>query len=96
MSKENKIVELTDEELEKVSGGYTNGNHKEVGFAFYSDSNTSLVYKITKVEGFISEQQGYSYSINCYMSNYDGGFVSSLTDAQIDNYVRQFGQPKSN
>ena len=96
MSEEKKVIKLTDEELEKVSGGYANGNHKEVGFAFYGDSSRILVFKIAEVGEFFSERQGYCYSINCYMSNYDEGFAGSLTDAQIDDYVRQFGQPKSN
>ena len=95
MSEEKKIIELNDEELEKVSGGYAKGNPKEVGFAFYCDSFTTIVYKIAEVGEFFGELNGYYYEINIYAGNYVG-YAGSLTDEQIDNYVRQFGQPKSN
>lgn len=96
MSKENKVVKLNDEELEKVSGGgadYVEGVHKEIGFAFYSDS-TGMVYKIAEVAEFVGAQNGYDYKIHLYMFGSDTGYVGSLYDYQIDNFVKLYGRPE--
>ena len=88
--------ELKDDELEKVTGGdgYVKAVHKDVGFAFYSNSLTNLVYKIAKVGSFLGEENGYSYEIDYYMSDFNGGHAATLCDRQIDNLVAQYGKPK--
>ena len=95
--KENSIIEIEDEELEKVTGGdYIDGFHKDIGFDFYCDSLRNIVYKIHDVENFFSKQAGYTYKIHYYISNTDYGYAGTLYDYQIDDYVKNFGRPQGN
>ena len=98
MSEENKTVELKNEELEKVTGGtgYTLGNPKPQGYAFYNSSTyKDSVYKVANVVRYVNDTLGYEYTIDYYYcGEYIGQLSSNLCDSDIDDYVYHNGRPQ--
>ena len=91
------VKELIENELEKVTGGtgYTSGNTKPQGYAFYTDSSKNTVYKVCDSVRFINNYFGYEYTIDCYYyGEYMGRLGMNLYDYDIDNYVANFGRPE--
>ena len=97
MSEENKTVELKEDELEKVSGGtgYTLGNPKPQGYAFYPGSSREYVYKVANVVRYVNDTLGYEYTIDYYYYGEKIGQLSNnLCDSDIDDYVHTNGRPQ--
>ena len=97
MSEENKTVELKEDELEKVSGGtgYTLGNPKPQGYAFYPTSSKEYVDKVANVVRHVNDTLGYEYTIDYYFyGEYIGQLSNNLCDFDIDEYVYHNGRPQ--
>ena len=99
MSEENKKVELNDEELKKVTGGYTWENRKPVGYSFYASSNKTNVLKITHVLSYAGDELGYLYKIDQYYSDQycndiNKGYYGNMNDSDIDWMVSIYGRPE--
>ena len=100
MAEENKTVELTEEDLKKVSGGnnyYTKGQPKRAEGCMLKEYwfLQNDFYKITKVGNFINEWHGYSYSVDLY---YDSEIqvknYGELDDDYIDSFLTPYTKQK--
>ena len=94
MLEENKKVELNDEELKKVTGGYTWENCKPVGYSFYASSNKTNMLKITNVLSYISDELGYLYNLDQYYNDKNFGYYGNMNDSDIDWMVSIYGKPE--